>query len=133
MKFKKSFFFILFSMFMILVTSIYILGFGIYQWGREMTTNEILQSLDSRSAFFMKTLEKEIIRIRQLQYECLNDENLFYYVNASFIMTDYERISALLSMKARLSVMQNSSSYIKNASIGSPYRRPKKSFPCYLL
>lgn len=118
---KKSFYIILLSAFLAVIAPIYVLGYGIYQWGYEMTTNEILQSLNTRSSFFMKTLETEITRIRRLQYECLNDAGLFYFANASQIMDRFDYFEALLSLRERLGVMYNSSAYIANVNVYIPH------------
>lgn len=117
---KRSIFIILLVIFIAIIIPLYIIGFGIYSWGYSMTKEEITNSLNASVDFYMGTLESEISRIRSLQYECLNDENLFYFINASGIMTDYEKVSALLSLQARLSVMKNSSSYIKNVTVYIP-------------
>ncbi|MDF2485228.1 MAG: signal transduction histidine kinase, LytS, partial [Herbinix sp.] len=77
-KLNRSVFLILLSIFIAVITPMYILCYGIYQWGKNLTTNEITHSLNSHSLFFITTLEDEIDRIKQQQYECLNDESLFY-------------------------------------------------------
>jgi two-component system sensor histidine kinase YesM len=118
---RKTFFIKFFSVFLAMMLPIYILAYGIYQWGREMTSREIIQSLENRTGFFMNTLENEIIRIRRFQYECLNDADLFYYVNASPIMSQFERFRALLAMKNRIDVVKNSSGYIENAAVYIPH------------
>lgn len=120
-KLKRSVFILLLGIFVAVITPMYMLCFGIYQWGHKMTTDEILQSLSSRSSFFMKTLENEIIRIKQLQYECLNDDTLFYFVNAWNIMTRYSRTDTLLTLQKRLNLVYNSSSYIENVSVWIPH------------
>jgi two-component system sensor histidine kinase YesM len=118
---KPSFFIKFFSVFLAMMLPIYILAYGIYQWGREMTSQEIIQSLENRTDFFMNTLENEIIRIRRFQYECLNDADLFYYVNASTIMSRFEQFQALLAMKNRMDMVKNSSGYIENAAVYIPH------------
>jgi two-component system sensor histidine kinase YesM len=117
---KRSVFVMLLSIFLVVMIPMYILGFGIYSWGHGMTRQEITNSLNSTVSFYIRTLESEIQRIRELQFECLNDSNLFYYVNASNIMTQFQRISALLSLQNRLSVMRDSSHYILDAILYLP-------------
>ena len=110
----------LLSIFLVVMIPMYILGFGIYSWGHGMTRQEITNSLNSTVSFYIRTLESEIQRIRDLQFECLNDSNLFYYVNASHIMSQFQRVSALLSLQNRLSVMRDSSHYILDAILYLP-------------
>ena len=117
---SKSVFVMLLSIFLVVMIPMYILGFGIYSWGYGMTRQEITNSLDSTVSYYIRTLESEIRRIRDLQFECLNDANLFYYVNASQIMSQFQRISALLSLQNRLGVMRNSSQYILDAILYLP-------------
>jgi two-component system sensor histidine kinase YesM len=108
------------ALFIALMIPIYILAWGIFRWGRDMASGEIRQSLETRAAFFMQTLENEIARIRRQQYQCLNDPELFYYVNASVIMTEFESINALLNMQKRLDELYSSSAYIRDASVYIP-------------
>ncbi len=117
---KRSVFVMLLSIFLVVMIPMYILGFGIYSWGHGMTRQEITNSLNSTVSFYIRTLESEIQRIRDLQFECLNDSNLFYYVNASHIMSQFQRVSALLSLQNRLSVMRDSSHYILDAILYLP-------------
>ncbi len=117
---KRSVFVMLLSIFLVVMIPMYILGFGIYSWGHGMARQEITNSLNSTVSFYIRTLETEIQRIRDLQFECLNDSNLFYYVNASSIMSQFQRVSALLSLQNRLSVMRDSSHYILDAILYLP-------------
>lgn len=107
-------------MFLLLMLPIYILAWGLYQWGKEMAANEITESLQNRAGFFMQTLEDEISRIRWLEYECLNDADLFYYVNASMIMSRFEQVQAILAIQKRLDLIRRSSVYIENARVYIP-------------
>lgn len=104
------------------IIPVYILGLSIYNWGYGMVKKEISNSMVSQVEFYLNTLESEISRMRSLQYECTNDENLLYLVNASQIMNDYEKTQAMLSVQKRLSVMKNSSIYIRDQSSSLAFR-----------
>lgn len=117
---KQSVFLLLIALFMIVVLSIYLLGFGLYQWGYNMTTDEITQSMRARTDFFINTLESEIQRIRQVHQECLHDDNLYYYVNASGIMRKYEDVTNLLNIQKRLELVYDSSAYISDVKLWMP-------------
>ena len=117
---RKSVFVMLLSVFLVVMIPMYVLGFGIYSWGSGMARQEIVNSLNATTSFYVKTLESEIQRIVTLQYECLNDENVFYYVNAYSIMSQFQRVSSLLALQHRLSVMKNSSQYIKDVNLYLP-------------
>lgn len=99
---------------------LYVFGTGLFQWGYHMNRKEIDKSLQVNGDFVIDTLEAEIRRIQQMQYECLNDEMLYYYVNAYPIMTEYERVEALLNLQSRLGIMKNSSVYIEDANLYLP-------------
>lgn len=105
---------------LVVILPIYLLGYGIYQWGYRMTTNEITQSLYTRASFVITTLDTEFNRIRKLHLECLNDSDLYYYVNALSIMSRYEQLSSLLSIEKRLALIQDSSTYIEEVTLWMP-------------
>lgn len=114
---QRSVFMMVLSLFFVITIPIYILGFGIYHWGYQTIEYETTSGLRSGLRDAQTTLESEVKRIRMLQYACLNDEDLFYTVNAEAIMTPYERSRALLTMQHRLDVMQESSSYIDDVKV----------------
>lgn len=117
---KGTLFLNLLTIFVLILMPIYFLGFGIYQWGRQITTDEIFQSLHSRSSFFMTKLEDEVKRIKALQVECLTDDLLYYYVNAQPILSKFQTVNQLLSIQKRLSTLQYSSTFIESASLWLP-------------
>lgn len=101
--------------FLLIITPVYILGLSIYNWGLRMVEDEISLSMASQVGYFLNTLELEVKRLKALQYECLNDENLLLLANASQILGHFEKTRALLRLQHRLGVMKNSSIYIKDA------------------
>ena len=106
--------------FLIAIIPVYILGISIYNWGYGMIEKEISNSRVSQVEFYLNSLETEISRMKDLEYECVNDEDLNYLVNASQIMNDYEKTEAMLIVQKRLSVMKNSSIYIQNVCVHMP-------------
>jgi two-component system sensor histidine kinase YesM len=117
----KSFFIKFFIIFLSVMFCVYALAFVLYRRSRKIAADETLQSLTTRVTLSLRTLEREIAGIRQMQYECLNDMDLFYYVNASPIMTEFERFQALLAMKNRTDFMRNGSEYINDAAMYIPH------------
>lgn len=109
---QRSVFMMVISLFFLITIPIYILGFGIYHWGYQTMKREITSGLKLYLNEAQLTLEGEVERIRQLQFSCLNDEDLFYTINAENIMTPFERSQSLLRMQHRLEVLQESSVYI---------------------
>ena len=117
---RRSVFMMVLSLFVLITLPIYLLGFGIYNWGYQTIEQEITGSLRADLRYYMGILEREVERVRTLQYECLNDEDLFYTVNAESIMSPYERTKALLTMQHRLGVMRQSSAYIEDVRVYLP-------------
>jgi two-component system sensor histidine kinase YesM len=111
---------ILLILLLAVIFPMYALGYGIYQWGYRMTTDEIAQSLHARASFVIATLDAELQRIRNVHQECLNDPDLYYYVNALSIMSPYERLSSLLSIEKRLALVRDSSAYIEEVTLWMP-------------
>ena len=102
--------------FLFIMIPIYILGIYIYQWGLGTLKNEISQSAVSQASFYLESLEDEIERIKILQYDCLNDENLNKLAIRWEIMDQYDINEAIRQLQQRLVSIHNSSEYIKDVS-----------------
>lgn len=111
---QPSVFMTVLSLFFFITIPLYLLGFGIYQWGYHTIEQEITSALGNYLSDSKETLENEVNRIRKLQYSCLNDEDLFYTINAENIMSPFERAQSLLRMQHRLEVLQESSPFIED-------------------
>ena len=118
--FRISLFAITAMLFAVVILPLYFLGFGLYQWGYRMTTQELTQSIQTRADFFTNTLETELQRIWKLYQECLNDSDVYYYVNALSIMEKKETFSSLLRIEHRMKLLHGSSSYIDNVVLWMP-------------
>ena len=103
--------------FLIIMIPIYMLGLYIYQWGLNTVKKEISQSTIAQSSFYLEGLENEIERIKILQYDCLNDENLNKLAVRWEIMDQHDIIESIRQLQQRLVTIQNSSEYIKDVSI----------------
>ena len=117
---KKSFSYRVIRAFLLVLVLVYLLYFGIFQAGYNMLTREISESLYTKTSFMISTLEEEIARIRKLQYECLNDDILYYTIGAFPIMTDSEKTKKLLDIQDRLSILHESSTYIDEVFVYIP-------------
>jgi len=103
--------------FLIIMIPIYMLGLYIYQWGLNTVKKEISQSTIAQSSFYLEGLENEIERIKILQYDCLNDENLNKLAVRWEIMDPHDIIESIRQLQQRLVTIQNSSEYIQDVSI----------------
>lgn len=88
-----------------------------YNWGLHTVKDEISKSTISQVSFYLEGLEKEIERIKILQYDCLNDQALNKLSIQWEIMNSYERAGSMSQIQQRLVSIKNSSAYIKNVSV----------------
>lgn len=102
--------------FLIIIIPIYGLAIYIYNWGLYTVKIEISKSTVAQVSFYLEGLEKEIERMKTLQYDCLNDENLNKLAIRSQIMSIYESTESMRLLQQRLVTIRNSSVYIKNVS-----------------
>lgn len=96
---------------------IYILGIYIYQWGLYTVKSEISKSTAAQVSFYLENLEKEIERIKILQYDCTTDEYLNKLAIRWEIMEQYDRTESMRQLQLRLVNIKNSSIYIKDVSV----------------
>ena len=104
------------TIFLIVIAPILILGIYIRKWGANTVREELSKSSTAQIEFYVSQLEKEIERLKILQYTCLNDEHLNRLAVQYSIMSDYEIVSNMRQLQARLITIEYSSSYVKNVS-----------------
>lgn len=85
-----------------------------------MMTKEISQSLYTDASYLTGTLEEELGRIQRLQYECLNEDTLYYNIGAFSAMNKSERVQSLLEIQQRLRILHESSAFIEEAVVYIP-------------
>src|SRR5690606_6831992 len=95
---------------------IYMLSIYMYRWGSHTVKNEISKSAITQASFYLEELEKEIERIKILQYDCLNDEYLNKLAIRWEVMDIYDTMESIRQLQLRLITIKNSSTYIKNVS-----------------
>jgi two-component system sensor histidine kinase YesM len=117
---KNSIFSRLVITFLVIISPIYALGIYIYYWGMNTVKSEISKSTTEQVSSYIEGLEKDITRIKILQYDCLNDEHLNKLAVRWEIMEDYEKVDSMLQLQQRLVTIKNSSNYIKNVSVHIP-------------
>lgn len=81
---------------------------------------QLFQSMDARSRYYLDTIEAEFLQIVKLQREYLSDTDLHRLSELSDTMTDYERTSAILRIQEKLNLIQNSSKYTKSVEVFIP-------------
>lgn len=116
LSFKRSIFSRLVVTFLIIMIPVYMLGIYLYNWGLRTIKGEISKSTIAQVSFYLEGLEKEIERIKILQYDCLNDEFLNKLAIRWEILSVYQRTESMRMLEQRLFTIKNSSRYIKSVS-----------------
>lgn len=102
--------------FLIVIAPIFVLGVYIRVWGAETVRHELTVFSEAQIEFYLSKLEKEIERLKILQYTCLTDENLNRLSLQYEIMSPYEIASNTRQLQERLSAIEFSSPYVKNVN-----------------
>jgi two-component system sensor histidine kinase YesM len=110
----------LISVFLLLLVPIYGIGYGIFSWGIKAIRTEITNSVYSHGAYYLENLSREIQRIKLLQYDCLDDDDLKKLSLIPESMDDQERTTAIRRLYRRIMVLNNSSNYIEDVFIHIP-------------
>ena len=112
LKMKNTFSYRHLKIFLVLFIFVYLLFYRIYLAGYDMLTSEISRSLYSKATYLTDTMEEEIGRIQRLEYECVNEDTLYYTINTYSIMKKSEKIKKLLEIQRRMKILHESSTYI---------------------
>ena len=99
LKMKNTFSYRVLKIFLVLLIFVYLLYYRIYHAGYDMLTSEISRSLYSKATYLTDTMEEEIGRIQRLEYECVNEDTLYYTINTYSIMKKSEKIKKLLEIQ----------------------------------
>lgn len=102
--------------FFVIMIPIYGLALYIYNWSLSTLREEVYQSTLAQSHYYMEELEKEVERMKLLQFDCLNDESLNKLAYQSEVMGIYDIVQNINLLRQRLSTISNSSDYISNVS-----------------
>ncbi|MCM3632475.1 sensor histidine kinase [Paenibacillus camelliae] len=116
MTIKSSIFVRLIATFLAAIVVIVALGIYMYNWSLKTVKDEIFKSTTAQVTFYLEGLEAEIDRIKILQYDVLNDEDLNKLAIRHSIMDDYETMESMRKLHHRLVSIQNSNAYISNVS-----------------
>ena len=117
--------------FLLILLPVYVLGAVIFHWTYLQMHQQIIRSQMALLNLYAETIDDEISRIRLLEYNCINDDDLVYLANAYPILDTFERSQYLLRAQHRLQVMKNSSMCIGNVvlhlpTVGKKHRHPQR-------
>lgn len=116
MTIRSSIFVRLMATFLAAIIVIAALGIYMYNWSLKTVKDEIFKSTTAQATFYLEGLEAEIDRIKILQYDALNDEDLNKLAIRYPIMDEYETMESMRKLLHRLVSIQNSNAHISNVS-----------------
>lgn len=96
---------------------LYLLGTALYLLSTSRLRAEISANMSTQMDFYLDFMEDEIRRIRTMQVEFMNDEDLNYLANAHSIMWDYEKTMTEQRVERRLLLFKYNSEYIKRVDV----------------
>ena len=117
---RRSVFARMLLIFLIILIPLYFGGITIYSWGTQAVQKEISNSISSQGAAWVEGFEKEIERIRLLEYECLTAPDLDTLTVRAGTLSDMQRTDAVNRLLDRLAAIKSSSRYIDTARIDIP-------------
>jgi two-component system sensor histidine kinase YesM len=106
--------------FLLIISPLYFLSIEIYKWAIQTQQQDISNTMLSQVNFYVDNLEKEIQRIKLLQYYATADVNLQQLAYVPESLDDYEKALSILQLQQYLKAIASSSSYIKTVSAYIP-------------
>ncbi|MDD9269492.1 sensor histidine kinase [Paenibacillus sp. GCM10023248] len=113
---RNTIFLRLLSTFLLIMLPILIFGVYLYHWIVQTASEDISKTAVSQLTFYITDLEKEVERMKLLQYSVIEDEDLNELTLTWDTMDVFKRTEKINSLRKRLYAIQNSSPYIKNVS-----------------
>ncbi|MFD0670727.1 histidine kinase [Cohnella sp. GCM10027633] len=102
--------------FLAVIIPLCVLGLMMNRMGEESVKSEWESSMNSRTMFYLNTLELEKRHIHDLLSEYVYDPDLSHISVLSAIMSDFERAETIKRVIEKLRLIRNSSIYAKNAN-----------------
>ncbi|GFZ75676.1 histidine kinase [Paenibacillus marchantiophytorum] len=113
---RNTIFLRLLSTFLLIMLPILLFGVYLYNWIVHTASEDISKTAVSQLTFYVNDLEKEIERMKLLQFGVIEDEDLNELTLTWDTMDVFKRTEKINSLRKRLYAIQNSSPYIKNVS-----------------
>jgi len=109
---RNSVYMRLLLLFIVILSPIYVIGLLIYNWGIQAVKEQVYQSMDSQTAYYLNELESKVEQTKILLLDSLNDDNLNNLATIAPIMKIYERRNAITRLQQRLFAIKSSSELI---------------------
>ena len=104
-------------LFILSLLPVYLLVLLFFNQGRAVLSKEITSSMQAEVSYYLAQFETELDRVRRLEVDLVNDEDLISLSGSREVMTDYEQTMALNRLQRRLSIIRSSSAYVDSISI----------------
>jgi two-component system sensor histidine kinase YesM len=117
---RKSIFKRLIVSFILILLPIYILSIVIYDLGIDTLSKEISNSMISQLDFYQDSLEKDVRRIRTLEFDLVNDKDINRLASIPQSLDNIRRMEGILRIQQRLDAVKNSSIYISDIFVMIP-------------
>ncbi|QJD86165.1 sensor histidine kinase [Cohnella herbarum] len=111
---KNSVYIRMLLLFIVILSPVYVIGLLIYNWGIQAVKEQVYQSMDSQTAYYLNDLETKVEQMKILMLDSLNDDNLNNLATISPIMKISERRSAITRLQQRLFAIKSSSELIED-------------------
>lgn len=115
----KSVFTRIMVIFLVAVIPLVTLSYSVYYYGSNLTRQEIAESLQVKSRYWIQTMENEIERINYLLYNLLEDKDLGNLAHSPR-ENAYERYLAGQRLVQRLGTIRDSSTFLKDVRVHIP-------------
>jgi two-component system sensor histidine kinase YesM len=116
-KYNQSVFYRIIIIFIGMMIPLYLLGTLLYLFSTSRLRAEISTNISSQMDFYLVFLENEVDRIRMMQIELMNDDDLIYLANAHSVMSNYEKTMAKQRVERRILLFKYSSEYLKRVDV----------------
>jgi two-component system sensor histidine kinase YesM len=106
--------------FMLLVLPIIILGVVLFSWNKDVIRTEIENNAQGNISFLRQTMESEVVRIKELQYQLSNDQKLIRLIYRYGNIPAYDYYPLISDVMQILQIMKESNSFIEDVALYLP-------------
>lgn len=102
------------------ILSLFVVSLLMNRSGEQLVREEIIKSMESKVDFYLNLFETDLSITVSLQQALTNDDDLNRLSHMSEILTVNQKREAMLRVQKYLSILENSSRFVKNAIVFIP-------------
>lgn len=118
--FPASIFVQLITIFLVVVIPLYGLGTQVYTWANDVVKRGITETARAQVDFYIGNLDKDITRMKALQYDLMFDTDLNQLAAIPESLNEIDKIMALLRLQKRLLTIRHSNDLIEDVFVYIP-------------